>query len=685
MFARMELACLEGRQKRFYYTREAPPDGISITLENSAQGLQHGQQVLAELRHREPLELLGFKLELLPGLAGSGGMMVNGFQSWSRSEELGAADRIPPLFAPARRILAAYGDYRYHRYSGRPGRLHSWTYTYFRLPGGAVFFIGSVDEKAGYTLFEYDYGRDRLLIEKDCLGAVSAKSYPLLRLYLGWGELEPVLKEYFSLLPLPRRIPPRATGWTSWYNYYTGISEAIVRHNLKELSRRELPLEIFQIDDGWQSALGDWLEGNAKFPAGMPALAMAIREHGFRPGLWLAPFICDRTSRLFQENPQWLLRNRRGKPVKAGFNPNWKGWFYALDFYAPGFQDHLRRVFQTVQEEWGFSMLKLDFLYAAALLPRQGKPRGQVMHEVMEFVHAQTRKSRLLGCGVPLGPAMGRVDYCRIGSDVAPYWEDRFLKALQYRERVSTVNSLAGTIGRRHLDRKAFRNDPDVFMLRDGAGAGAGGNGSRNRLDPEQRYTLFFLNNLLGGLIFFSDNVDGYKDEQLQLLRRSFPSLDAELLALDHDRGLYRIEFMIEKKSYLALCNLTAAPRTLTLEGGPYFHPDLFVLFAGHTVTLEPYRTLCFYRVEPRESKPYLLGSTGHIYPGAQVEKLIIRPQSITLHLHKHASPESKVLLAVPRGVINLQVNKVNYPVTLKNRVHFVTVTGRDAFTGGAV
>ena len=668
MFARMELVCLQGNQRRILFTREPAPGGLVVELDNKTYQLKHGQKVLVDLYTQEPLELADFRLELLPGLTGSGRMMVNGFQSWSRSEEMGAEDRIPPLLALSRPALAPFGDYRFYRYSGRRGRLHSWTYTYFLLDGGEVLFLGSLDERSGYTLFEYDYYRDRLLIQRDCSGAAAGENYPLLRLYIGRGTLEAVLGEYFSELGSSRRVSPRATGWTSWYNYYTGISEEIVRKNLTELSERELPLDIIQIDDGWQAALGDWLECNEKFPSGMKALAAEIQARGFRPGLWLAPFICDRSSRIFQENPEWLLRNNRGKPVKAGYNPLWKGWFYALDFYAPGFQEYLRRVFQTVQEEWGFGMLKLDFLYAAALLPRHGKSRGQVMTEVMEFLHTQTRKSKLLGCGVPLGPAMGRLDYCRIGSDVAPAWES-IQRSLNYREMVSTINSLTSTIGRHHLERRAFRNDPDVFILRDGA---AGIN--QNRLTPDQRHTLFFLNNLLGGLVFFSDDVGEYTAAQLKLLRSSFPNLDTELLKLENRQGVYWIRFSVHKKNYLALSNLSDAHCSVTLEEGPYFHAALFVLFPGTAVALAPFQTICLYKVAPREDQPYLLGATGHIYPGSQVEKLIVRNKSVTLALHKHASPESKVLLAVPRGMINLQVNKVNYPVTLKNRVHYISV-----------
>lgn len=670
MFSRMELVYLQGGQKHRINFNEAAAGTVRLQLDcSSLEKMRHGDCISVNLVSEEPLELIDFQVELAGGLGETKAMLVNGFQSWSGSTELGPSDRIPRPFRGVYPIFAPYGDYRFTGYSGRRGRLHSWTYTYFIYPDERLLLLGSVDESDGYTLFDYDYGRDRLVIRRDCTGAAVERSYPLLRLYVGQGDADEVFDAYFSLVNLPRGNAPRVTGWTSWYNYYTGISEEIVHHNLKELSRLKLPLEYFQVDDGWQKAVGDWLEVNHKFPSGLAALAAAIREKGFKPGLWLAPFICERRSRVFKEHPEWLLRHKNGKPVKAGFNPQWSGFFYALDFYAPGFQDYLKEVLYRMQEEWGFELLKLDFLYAAALLPGPGKPRGRVMAEAMEFIHQQAGNSKLLGCGVPLGPSMGRVDYCRIGSDVGPFWEFP-ARGLNYRERISTVNSLTSTIGRRHLDRRAFRNDPDVFLLRDGVPKK-----NLNRLTIHQRQTLNFLNNLFGGLVFFSDNVDEYTKEQLQTLRSSYPVLETRIGRVEKDRDLYRIEFTVGKKRYLAFANLSRFSREIILEEGLYFNPELFVVRSGSRLKLEPYRTVCFYRVEPREDRAYLLGSSGHIYPGAQVQRLIARPRNVTLQLHAHAAPGTRVYLGVPRGMVNLRVNKENYAVTVKDNVHFIAVS----------
>ncbi|HSW35276.1 MAG TPA: glycoside hydrolase family 36 protein [Candidatus Limnocylindrales bacterium] len=665
----LNLSYQQYGKKRIFQLPGKGSDEIAVNMDLA--GLKdRGSVVVLSLNclQEQSIELLNFNLELRVNTAHESKMMVNGFQTWSRSEEMGAEDRIKPLLLLSRPLLTPYGDYKFYRYSGRNGHLHSWTYTYFRDPDDTCVFIGSMGENAGYSLFEYDYSSNRFMIRKDCEGAIASTGYKLLYLYIGNGNITTLMEEYFDLLGSTRPKSPRATGWCSWYNYYTSVSEAIVRDNLKKLFDHKLPLDYFQIDDGWQRAVGDWLECNDKFPSGMKAICDEIKAHQFKPGLWLSPFICVRSSRLFREKGDWLLRDRQGSPVKAGFNPGWEGFFYALDFYASGFQDYLRQVLETIQSQWGFTMLKLDFLYAAALLPRRGKSRGQVMTEVIDFIDQHTRNIVILGCGVPLGPVFGRVDYCRIGSDVGPYWED-YLKKVQYRERVSTENSLVCTIGRQQLDQKAFRNDPDVFILRDGVPKI-----NENRLGINQRHTLFFLNNLLGGLVFLSDDVAEYTTAQLQLLRSSFPGLETKITSYTRDAHLYRFEFTVEDKSYLAYANLGSFSVKIKLPHARHFHPELFVLQPGSSVQLEPYQSICFFRIEACEGNAYLLGSSGHIYPGAQIEKLLPGSGAAALKLHKDASPETVIYLALPGGLENFSVNSQVYPAVSTPALNYIII-----------
>ena len=109
---------------------------------------------------------------------------------------------------------------------------------------------------------------------------------------------------------------------------------------------------------------------------------------------------------------------------------------------------------------------------------------------------------------MPLASAFGLVDYCRIGCDVGLSWNDNMLMQLTHRERVSTKNSMQNTIFRRQLDKRAFLNDPDVFLLRD----------DNISLSGIQKQALAIVNDLFGSVYFTSDDMLAYNDKQKKVL-----------------------------------------------------------------------------------------------------------------------------------------------------------------------
>ena len=439
------------------------------------------------------------------GLSKESRLFLNGYQTWTDSKEVTLEYSIPKLNLLAKPLIGMYGDYDFFRHSR--SRLHSYTYTYINNDSSAITLYGSLSEKSGYTVFEYDKTKSSLSVFKDCNGLCPqpGEPYVLFDLYIIKAQENAAFDLYFEAqnIKIPRVKP--CTGWTSWYNYYTKVTQGDVLENLEAFSSRKLPIDYFQIDDGFQQAVGDWLKINSKFPRGMGFLADEIHSAGYKAGLWLAPIICEKTSQIFKDHPDWVL-------CKAGFNPGWSGVFYALDFYNPEVQEYLREVFDTVLNKWNFDMVKLDFLYAACLKPPKDKTRGQVMCDFFEFLREVSGDKIILGCGAPLGCAFGLFDYCRVSSDVALMWEDKVLSALHYRERVSTFNALTSTIGRFNLNGRAFLNDPDVFILRS----------SNNKLSDDQKYTLFMINSVLGGLVFTSDNINEYSENRMELFKTLF-------------------------------------------------------------------------------------------------------------------------------------------------------------------
>ena len=119
-------------------------------------------------------------------------------------------------------------------------------------------------------------------------------------------------------------------GWCSWYSYYNKITPEIIEKNLSVIKSKNLNFDLIQIDDGYQKNVGDWLEQSPKFEGRMKALCNMIKENGFIPGIWIAPFIGDKKSELVEIHPDYILRNEYGKPITAGYNPLWPGNFITV-------------------------------------------------------------------------------------------------------------------------------------------------------------------------------------------------------------------------------------------------------------------------------------------------------------------------------------------------------------------
>ncbi len=484
----------------------------------------------------------------------------NGFQSWSESREYDFNEEIPSLMALANPFMKFYGDYHFTQIKKGKGNIHSWTYTYLRNKDGKHLNLwASVNERTGYTLFNYDANKKELTIEKDCEGLELSHSYPALEIVELMGLDNPIFEQWFSFFNLKKPKVKAAFGWTSWYNYYTKINEVIILKNLNSFIEKNIGLDIFQIDDGYQERVGDWLRvDKEKFPKGMKNIADAIHAQNVKAGIWLAPFVVEKKSKIFQENKDWILKDEKGKLISGGFNPMWSGNFYALDIYHPEVRNYLSTVFHTLLIKWGFDMVKLDFLYVASVIPRKDKTRGQIMSDAMEFLRQVCGDKIILGCGVPLGPAFGLVDYCRIGADIHLSWEHALLKIVNNRERVSTMVAMRSVLGRWQLNNRAFINDPDVFILRE----------KNNKLSPTQQNTILTLNSILGKLIFTSDDIGNYSDEQLSELLSAKKWMSSEVENVRELKGYYEISFKNDNMNYKAYANLWKEAVMINLHKG---------------------------------------------------------------------------------------------------------------------
>jgi len=259
--------------------------------------------------------------------------------------------------------------------------------------------------------------------------------------------------------PLKFVAPP--AGWCSWYCFGAQVTASQVLDNLDVIARTIPALKYVQIDDGYQPAMGDWLETGAAFGGNVKNVLAQIRARGFEPAIWVAPFIAEEDSRVFQQHRDWFVKDESGQPLRAD-KVTFGGWrhgpWFALDGTHPEAQQHLEQVFRTMRQEWGCTYFKLDANFWGAIHGgRFHDPRATRIEAYRRGMAAVRRGSGdgfLLGCNHPIWPSIGEIHGSRSSNDIKRSWDRIATTARQNLSR----NWQNGTL---------WWNDPDAVCLSD--------------------------------------------------------------------------------------------------------------------------------------------------------------------------------------------------------------------------
>jgi alpha-galactosidase len=449
-------------------------------------------------------------------------MFRHGYQSWSPSgvATLGV-DADPSLRA---NFPFVQGVYHADGRAGRDGELRSEWCTVLgdeRDPSGrarplVLGFDGGHDHDGTFRLRQRDDGSVELRLEAFLGGATLRPGEQRALHAVDWSSDDRPAPEGLERWAATTGRAngalvdaPFTVGWCSWYHFFGAVTEADIRRNLAAAERLRWPFDVFQVDDGFQAAIGDWRITNDTFPSGLEGLAAAIRSAGMRPGLWLAPFLVAPDSEVARAHPEWIARapDDAVEPLRSWWNPDWRGgedgFMYSLDTTHPEVLEHLEALTRELVA-MGFDYLKLDFTFAPSVDGRWGDSARTPAQRVRAGFDAIRRgagdETFILGCGVPLANVVGVVDANRIGADVAPIWSlDPAQEIVPgYLDvQPATRGAFAATLARSFMHRHLWSNDPDCVMLRS----------SDTELPAAAAETWARCVGLSGGLVMVSDDL----------------------------------------------------------------------------------------------------------------------------------------------------------------------------------
>ena len=262
--------------------------------------------------------------------------------------------------------------------------------------------------------------------------------------------LDDFFTSYRRLLPQSHFAMPKLTGWNTWDYYLDHITPADIAENVAALQKMPFAnaLQYIVIDDGWQKGWGDWRENDA-FSCGLTSVAENIREAGFTPGIWMAPFGIKQDTTVFADHPDWLCRNERGELL-------FEMGMYYLD---PTHPDALRFVLDNYRYQYkcGFRLFKMDYvsplLHVKHFCDKTATPYGVLADFVRSVQQSTGPDAVVLGCSLPL----------ECGADIAPSMRI----AVDIHNHFSHVSWIAQSLAWSWMhNNRTTRIDPDFMIVR---------------------------------------------------------------------------------------------------------------------------------------------------------------------------------------------------------------------------
>ncbi|MBR6748057.1 MAG: alpha-galactosidase [Clostridia bacterium] len=349
-------------------------------------------------------------------------------------------------------------------------------------------------------------------------------------------------------------------GFCTWYYYGNGLKAETVYENLETFraNRDRLDVKYFNLDDGWFKEWGDWTE-NEKFSCGMGKIADDIRDAGYLPGIWLAPFGAKIPSKLHTEHPDWFVRKYDSDEL-ATFDCPW-GQYISVDMSHPEVKKWVHDLYHKISHDWGYRHIKIDIITATLIPGRYYDPTFNTLKNYREGLRlireAITDDTVLLTCTAPMGGAIGYADGMRTSEDIFEDWS-------------CLLPIFAENLKRYYYNKLWFNNDPDCLLVRQAANEDEDCIRQCTRTVDEVR-TFATALMATGGAMIMSDKMPRLEEYQLDLLSKMFPINTQAAVPLDLMDSEYPgiLDLGRREKTHIyALINWTDAEKEMSVDAG---------------------------------------------------------------------------------------------------------------------
>jgi len=495
-----------------------------------------GKRFTLTIHPKQPVKIQELAIHIPHDYSTIERLFCNGLLSTSFSGEYAPKGDMP-RFGENYKLLTRYDDSGLLKRSQQ--RPSSWTYSYFRNKNGKVDFMGSLNEKTAFTLFQHQIKAGQVVIIADCGNLQLQHSFPVLDIFFAEGGEHDLFDSYFALMNCPPVTAKPLLAW-QYKNPSSGLD--VLSEKLDHFQQQKADLQLVWLGSNFAKVRGDWL--NARLS--IPDAVQRIHEHGYQAGLALNPLACSHHSEVFKKHRDWLLNDHQGKPVQANTASLSSEPLYALNIFRQEVQDYLSTIFYTFCQKWDVDVLRLETLFQTCLIPPPEKTRAQMMQKAMELFQNLAGDKLLWVDEVPLGAAFGQTAYCGVTPLILQKptsWWDRFFG----KKRTTTFDTLETLIGRWQLNGRAFQSAGSRFTLRQ----------KHPFLDEEQQHAIVMVQVLMSNLYSTSDSTETYKPETWSEWQNIQRWSNSQIEKVDYfSSHTFGIHFSQNEVNYLAICNL---------------------------------------------------------------------------------------------------------------------------------